>query len=118
MENPDVSLGNNSAAQNKMETVKAKVSGCFRTQSKAAARCRLSSCLNLIAKLGYITLVAIQIALNDHAADIIKTHSPKHAWLGLMTHATVRETEGAVRWTVSTLLCSWRRLRVAIVTVG
>ena len=60
-----------------MATVKITVSGCFRTQLYAKAWCRISSYLSSMAALGYNPLVAIQIALAENAADIIKMHDDK-----------------------------------------
>ena len=75
MEHPDVTFTNNAAEQKiRMGKVKIKVSGCFRTQANAQAWCRISSYLKSMEKLGYNPLVAIQIALNGNAADIIKMH--------------------------------------------
>ena len=75
MSDPDVSFTNNAAEQKiRMSKVKIKVSGCFRTERFAHAWCRISSYLDTMAELGYNPHVAIQIALDGNAADMIKQY--------------------------------------------
>ena len=75
MSNPEASFTNNAGEQKiRMEKVKIKVSGCFRTQPHAEAWCRISSYLTSMAALGYNPLVAIQIALAGNAAKMVKSH--------------------------------------------
>ena len=63
--NPDVPFTNNRAERDlRMNKVKQKVSGCFRTQKYAEAYCRISSYLKTMANRGYNPLVAIQMALS------------------------------------------------------
>ena len=51
-----------------------RVSGCFRTPAYGEAYARISSYVQSMAALGYNPLVAIQIALTGHAADMVKDH--------------------------------------------
>ena len=63
--NPDVPFTNNRAERDlRMNKVKQKVSGCFRTQKYAEAYCRISSYLKTMTNRGYNPLVAIQMALS------------------------------------------------------
>ena len=72
MSEPDVSFTNNTGEQKiRMSKVKIKVSGCFRTELYAHAWCRISSYLDSMKALGYNPHVAIQIALDGIAADMI-----------------------------------------------
>ncbi len=75
LRDPHVSFTNNAAERAlRMAKVKMKVSGCFRTQAYGEAYARISSYLQSMAALGYNPLVAIQIALDGHAADTVKQH--------------------------------------------
>ena len=66
MSDPDVSFTNNTGEQKIwMSKVEIKVSGCFRTERYAHARCRISSYLDTMAELE-----AILIALAGNAADM------------------------------------------------
>ena len=66
MSDPDVSFTNNTGEQKiRMSKVEIKVSGCFRTERYAHARCRISSYLDTMAELE-----AILIALDGNAADM------------------------------------------------
>ena len=66
MSDPDVSFTNNTDEQKiRMSKVEIKVSGCFRTERYAHARCRISSYLDTMAELE-----AILIALDGNAADM------------------------------------------------
>jgi hypothetical protein len=61
---PHVPFTNNRAERDlRMSKVKQEVSGCFRTRAYAEACCRISSCLQTMAKRRYNPLVAIQMAL-------------------------------------------------------
>ena len=51
--------------------IKQKVSGTFRSPEYAAAYCRISSYLQSMSLMGYNPLTAIQIALQNKAADIL-----------------------------------------------
>ena len=51
--------------------IKQKVSGTFRSPEYAAAYCRISSYLQSMNLMGYNPLTAIQIALQNKAADIL-----------------------------------------------
>jgi transposase len=63
--NPDVPFTNNRGERDlRMNKVKQKISGCFRTQKYAEAYCRISSYLKTMAYRGYNPLVAIQMALS------------------------------------------------------
>jgi transposase len=62
---PHVSFTNNRAERDlRMNKVKQKVSGCFRTEHFAKAHCRISSYLKTMSNKGYNPLVAIQLALS------------------------------------------------------
>ena len=62
--NPYVSFTNNRAERDlRMDKVKQKVSGCFRTEKYAKAHCRISSYLQTMANKGYNPMIAIQMAL-------------------------------------------------------
>ncbi len=75
MKDPDVSFTNHAGEPKiRMTKVKIKVSGCFRTMLHATAWCRGSSFLTSMEALGYNPLVAIHIALNGKAADILNEH--------------------------------------------
>ena len=75
MSDPDVSFTNNTAERKiRMSKVKIKVSGCFRTERYAHARCRISSYLDSMAELGYNPIEAILIALDGNAADMTKQY--------------------------------------------
>ena len=70
-----VSFTNNAGERAlRMAKVKMRVSGCFRTPAYGEAYARISSYLQSMAALGYNPLVAIQIALAGHAADMVKEH--------------------------------------------
>ena len=70
--NPDCPFTNNTAERSvRMSKVKQKVSGCFRSVQFAEAYCRISSYLQTMNNLGYNPMTAIQIALNNQAADIL-----------------------------------------------
>ena len=62
---------NRSERDIRMDKVRQKVSGCFRTVAFAHAYCRSSSYLQTMAALGYNPLVAIAIALNGNAVDCL-----------------------------------------------
>lgn len=63
--NPPVSFTNNRAERDlRMDKVKQKVSGCFRTEKFAKAYCRISSYLQTMANKGYNPIIAIQMALS------------------------------------------------------
>jgi hypothetical protein len=63
--NPHVSFTNNRAERDlRMNKVKQKVSGCFRTEHFAKAHCRIASYLKTMSNKGYNSLVAIQLALS------------------------------------------------------
>lgn len=63
--NPDVSFTNNRAERDlRMNKVKQKISGCFRSEFYAKAYCRISSYLKTMSNKGYNPLVAIQIVLS------------------------------------------------------
>lgn len=63
--NSHVSFTNNRAERDlRMNKVKQKVSGCFRTEHYAKAYCRISSYLKTMSNKGYNPLVAIQLALS------------------------------------------------------
>jgi transposase len=67
-----VSFTNNRAERDlRMGKVKQKVSGCFRNPLFAKAYCRISSYLQTMAYKGYSPLIAIQIALNGKAAQMM-----------------------------------------------
>ena len=55
----------------RMSKVKQKISGTFRSAQYADAYCRISSYLQSMNLMGYNPLTAIQIALNNKAADIL-----------------------------------------------
>ena len=75
MSDPDVSFTNNTGEKKiRMSKVKIKVSGCFRTEFYAHAWCLISSYLDSAKALGYNPHVAIQIALDGNAVDMIKEH--------------------------------------------
>ena len=75
LRDPKVSFTNNTGERGlRMAKVKIKVSGCFRTQAYGEVYARLSSYLQSMAALGYNPLVAIQIALDGKAVDILKEH--------------------------------------------
>ena len=48
----------------RMDKVKQKVAGCFRSEAFAKAYCRISSYLATMANHGYNPLIAIQLALS------------------------------------------------------
>lgn len=63
-EDPYAYFTNNRAERDlRMDKVKQKVSGCFRTEIYAHAYCRISSYLQTMANKGYNPLIAIQMAL-------------------------------------------------------
>ena len=65
---PLVSFTNNRAERDlRMDKVKQKVAGCFRTEAMAKAYCRISSYLTTMANRGYNPLIAIQMALLGNA---------------------------------------------------
>ena len=75
MSDPDVSFTNNTGEQKiRMSKVKIKVSGCFRTEFYAQAWCLISSYLDSAKALGYNPHVAIQIALDGKAVDMLKEY--------------------------------------------
>ena len=75
MSDPDVSFTNNTGEQKiRMSKVKIKVSGCFRTEFYAQAWCLISSYLDSAKALGYNPHVAIQIALDGNAVDMLKEY--------------------------------------------
>ncbi len=75
MKDPNVSFTNNTGEQKiRMTKVKIKVSGCFRTMPHAKAWCRGSSYLTTMDALGYNPHVAIHIALDGKAVDILNQH--------------------------------------------
>ena len=75
MSDPDVSFTNNTGEQKiRMSKVKIKVSGCFRTAFYAQAWCLISSYLDSAKALGYNPHVAIQIALDGKAVDMLKEY--------------------------------------------
>ena len=75
MSDPDVSFTNNTGEQKiRMSKVKIKVSGCFRTEFYAQAWCLISSYLDSAKSLGYNSHVAIQIALDGKAVDMLKEY--------------------------------------------
>jgi transposase len=62
--NPHVAFTNNRAERDlRMNKVKQKVSGCFRSEHFAKAYCRIASYLKTMSNKGYNPLVAIQMAL-------------------------------------------------------
>lgn len=63
-----VPFTNNRAERDlRMDKVKQKVAGCFRSEIYAKAYCRISSYLASMAHRGYNPLIAIQLALNGNA---------------------------------------------------
>jgi len=69
--NPHVSFTNNRAERDlRMDKVKQKVSGCFRSELLANVYCRVSSYLQTMKYLGYNPLVAIQMALKGDIPKI------------------------------------------------
>ena len=67
----EVSFTNNRAERDlRMDKVKQKVSGCFRTFQFAEAYCRISSYLITMANKGYNPLVAIQRALAGNIDEL------------------------------------------------
>ena len=62
-----------------MAKVRIKVSGWFRSRRHADAWCRISSCLNWMVALDFSHLVAIRIALDGKAADMIELHCAQSA---------------------------------------
>lgn len=71
--NPFVSFTNNRAERDlRMGKVKQKVSGCFRSEELAQAYCRISSYLQTMANKGFNPLIAIQIALQGKAVDMMR----------------------------------------------
>ena len=63
-----VSFTNNRAERDlRMDKVKQKVSGCFRSETLAKAYCRISSYLSTMANRGVNPLIAIQMALAGKA---------------------------------------------------
>lgn len=67
-----VSFTNNRAERDlRMSKVKQKISGCFRTEKYAKAYCRISSYLKTMANKGYNPLVAIQMALEGRATELM-----------------------------------------------
>ena len=65
---PHVPFTNNRAERDlRMDKVKQKVAGCFRTEAFAKAYCRISSYLATMANRGINPLIAIQMALAGHA---------------------------------------------------
>lgn len=70
--NPVCPMTNNLAERSiRMSKVKQKISGTFRSAQYADAYCRISSYLQSMNLMGYNPLTAIQIALNNKAADIL-----------------------------------------------
>lgn len=66
----DVPFTNNRAERDiRMSKVKQKVSGCFRKRQYAEAYCRITSYLQTMERLGYNSLVAIQLALAGRAVS-------------------------------------------------
>ena len=62
---PHVPFTNNRAERDlRMDKVKQKVAGCFRSEAFAKAYCRISSYLATMANHGYNPLIAIQLALS------------------------------------------------------
>ena len=57
-----------------MSKVKQKISGTFRSVKFAAAYCRISSYLQSMSMLGYSPLTAIQLALKNEAANILRNN--------------------------------------------
>ncbi len=75
MKDPDVSFTNHAGEQKiRMTRVKIKVSGCFPTMPHAIAWRRGSSFPTSMEALGYNHHVAIHIALDGMAADILNEH--------------------------------------------
>ena len=75
MKDPDVRFTHHAGEPKiRMTKVKIKGSGWFRTMLHATAWCRGSSFLTSMEALGYNPLVAIHIALNGKAADILNEH--------------------------------------------
>ncbi len=75
MGDSDVSVTNHAGARKiRMVRVKIKVSGCFRIMRRAKAWRRDSSYLTPMAALGYNHHVAIHIALDGKASDMITLH--------------------------------------------
>ena len=73
--NPYVSFTNNIAERSiRMSKVKQKISGTFRSVKFAAAYCRISSYLQSMSMLGYSPLTAIQLALKNEAANILRNN--------------------------------------------
>ena len=71
----DVSFTNNSGERAVCGAkTKIKVSGCFRTLGFAQCYARISSYLQSMAALGYNSLVAIQLALDGQAVEILEQH--------------------------------------------
>lgn len=65
---PHVPFTNNRAERDlRMDKVKQKVAGCFRTEAFAKAYCRISSYLATMANRGHNPLIAIQMALAGNA---------------------------------------------------
>ena len=65
-------MSNNLAERSiRSSKIKQKVSGTFRSPEYAAAYCRISSYLQSMSLMGYNPLTAIQIALQNKAADIL-----------------------------------------------
>lgn len=65
---PQVPFTNNRAERDlRMDKVKQKVAGCFRSENLAKAYCRISSYLATMANRGYNPLLAIQLALANKA---------------------------------------------------
>ncbi len=57
-----------------MTKVKLTVSGTFGSVEYAEAYCRISSCLDFMSMMGYSPIAAIQIALQNKAADILNNN--------------------------------------------
>ena len=63
-----IAFTNNRAERDlRMDKVKQKVSGCFRSEEMANAYCRISGYLSTMANRGYNPLIAIQMALAGQA---------------------------------------------------
>ncbi len=72
---PYVPYTNNAAERSiRMSKVKQKISGTFRSVTFAHAYCRISSYLQTMESLGYNPLTAIQLALKNEAANILRNN--------------------------------------------
>jgi len=73
--NPDCPMTNNLAERSvRMAKVKQKVSGTFRSVKYAHAYCRISSYLQSMSFMGYDPMAAIQIALKNNAANVLRQY--------------------------------------------